>query len=304
MFRSHSIIDFLAFGLLFLSGCSVDRIAKRQMLTLTINTIRSYDRETDLQLAEEAMAGGLKMLEGMVLADSLTPELLYLTCRAFSRYTSAFAEPAIEEARFSGDTAGAGVLRKRAVALYARAAEYGLKALRIKTPETDSLLAGDSDRVALWLDQAEVEDVPAFFWYAFAEGSRIRYADWNLSELLRLKRAELIMQRVIEVDDDYAHGSAYAWLGVYYATLPVMTGGDPERSREYFTEAVKVTDGDYLPARLAYIRFHILDKDNDAAADALNELRKTIIDQDSELALDNMVAKSAAQRYLAHLQTQ
>ena len=53
------------FGLT-MSGCSMTRMAANQTTSILVRAMPAYDRETHLEFAEQAIAGNLKLLEGLL----------------------------------------------------------------------------------------------------------------------------------------------------------------------------------------------------------------------------------------------
>ena len=62
--------------LMLLTACSMGQMVVRGSQTILDSGIESMNRETDLQLARDAMPANLKLLEGMLLEDPDNTELL------------------------------------------------------------------------------------------------------------------------------------------------------------------------------------------------------------------------------------
>ena len=109
MFKKYFLIIFwLSF---LISGCSIQKLAVRSMSGILDNSMAALYEETDLTLAEQAIASDLKLLEGLIKTDSENDKLLLLACQGFASYALGFVE----------DTDPV-----RAKKLYLRGRDYGL----------------------------------------------------------------------------------------------------------------------------------------------------------------------------------
>jgi hypothetical protein len=63
-------------------------------------------------------------------------------------------------------------------------------------------------------------------------------------------RVELMMQRVVELEEGYDRGSAHLYLGVLATLIPEALGGKPEEGRRHFERAAELSGGRNLMAPL------------------------------------------------------
>ena len=75
-----------------MQGCTIQSLALRSVDSLFDNTVAALMREGDLQFAESAIAGDMKLLEGVVDSDPTNVKYLQLACMGFASYALAFAE--------------------------------------------------------------------------------------------------------------------------------------------------------------------------------------------------------------------
>ena len=110
MYKFIIVFTFLS----FFYSCSLEKFIIRQTGTLLdYGTIALYE-ETDLILAEQALASNIKLLEGMIKGDPENRHLLMLTSQAISGYALGFVEDESPE---------------RAKPLYLRARNYAARVL-------------------------------------------------------------------------------------------------------------------------------------------------------------------------------
>ena len=78
--------------LTLLTACSMGQMVVRGSQTILDSGIESMNRETDLQLARDAMPANLKLLEGMLLEDPNNTVLRLYAAEGFYGYSFGFVE--------------------------------------------------------------------------------------------------------------------------------------------------------------------------------------------------------------------
>ena len=76
--------------ILIITGCSIQRIAIRSMSGVLDNSMNALYEESDLKLAEHAIASNLKLLEGLIKGDPQNENLLLLATQGFAAYALGF----------------------------------------------------------------------------------------------------------------------------------------------------------------------------------------------------------------------
>lgn len=74
--------------------------------------------------------------------------------------------------------------------------------------------------------------------------------DWNA--IADLAKVQLIMERIVEIDETYDHGQGLLYLGVLNSLIPPSLGGKPEIARGYFERAINITQGKNLYIKVMY----------------------------------------------------
>jgi len=265
---------------IFIQSCSIEKFIIRQTGTILDYGVIALYEETDLTLAEQAMASDIKLLEGMIKGDPENDHLLLLTSQAFSGYTLGFVEDEEPE---------------RAKALYLRAKEYGLRVLRMD----DTFAQNESasiDEFSNAVSQLDEKYLGAIFWTASAWGGWINLSLDNPRALMELIKVQALMQRVVELDEAYFHAGADLFFGSIWGTKPRMLGGDPEKAREYFEKNLKITEGKFLLTYIYYARFYAAKTLNEELFDELLEkVENTPADVLPGYQLLNMIAKKKAE---------
>ncbi|MGB5425577.1 MAG: TRAP transporter TatT component family protein [Gammaproteobacteria bacterium] len=225
--------------LLLLAGCSTGKMVVRGSQSIMDSGIEAMNSETDLQLARAAMPANLKLMEGMLLEDPDNIDLLLYAAQGFYGYSYGFIE--------TEDTA-------RASALYRRCYDHARRAFSLRgfniDPETAS-----ADDLRNAVAGAGEDDVPAIFWTGTCLG---KWADMNrdnVASIAGLGNVAILMQRVIELDENYYYGAAHLFFGVYYGGLSPMFGGDFALSEQHFQRAAEINDNKLLLVDLLHAEY-------------------------------------------------
>lgn len=269
---------------LLATGCSTSQIVVRGAMPLMDGGLAAMNRETDLQLAREAIPATLKMLEGMSIEDPGNVQLRAYLAQGFYGYAYSFVEQA--------DPA-------RAVTLYTRCLEHGKAALTSQgfkaDPENAPLAELDQA-----LNDATARQVPALFWTASCMAKRTDMHRTDPQSIAQLARAARLMERVLALDENFYYGGPHLFFGVYYGGRAPMFGGDFTKSETHFAKARAATGGKLLMVDVLYAEFLARQRlDRDAFHRKLTDVVAAPDDLFPEMALANRVAKQHAQSLLS-----
>ncbi|MCH7760142.1 TRAP transporter TatT component family protein [candidate division TA06 bacterium] len=274
-------------------------MAADQTTAIIVKAMPAYDRETDLELAEQAIAGNLKFFEGLLEVTPNNPDLLLVTSSSFSRYTYGFIEEKIDIADGRDDFKEKERLVTRAIDFYGRARKYGFKLITQSRKDFPEILEQDLKQLSSELKFFKKKDVPALFWTAFAWGNIINLQQRDPARLAELPKVELMMQRVLELDENYFFGSVHLFYGVYYGSRPEILGGNPEKARQHLQRSIEITNGKYLMAKFLLARYYAVPvQDRKLFEDTLQEILSAPPDLLPEQGLANELAKRRAELWL------
>jgi len=265
--------------IMLLTACSMGQMVVRGSQTILDSGIESMNRESDLQLARDAMPANLKLLEGMLLEDPKNTALLLYAAEGFYGYSFGFVE--IEDPA-------------RAKLLYRRCYSHAQQALKLAgidiDPETAALEA-----VEAAVSKAGKKAVPALFWTASCLGKWIDLSRDDMSLVASLANTAALMQRVIDLDNEFYFGGAHMFFGVYYGGRAPMLGGDYARAETEFRRAAEINNNKLLIVDLLQAEF--LDRqrlDQQAFHQRLTAILAAPDDLYPEMALVNGIAKQRA----------
>ncbi|MFC1714753.1 TRAP transporter TatT component family protein [Candidatus Poribacteria bacterium] len=254
----------------------------------------AYDRESDLELAEQAIPSNLKMLEGLLEVTPNNKDLLWLTSSSFTRYAFGFVEERIEIADEQYDLVERDRLIRRAVDFYERGKTYGLRLMAQSRKKFPEVMEQDLEHFSAELKHLKKKHVPALFWTAYAWGSIINLQQGEPARLAELPRVEIMMQRVLELDESYFLGGVHMFYGAYY-----VNRGDPSKAKQHLERAIEISDGKYLMAKFLLARHYSVSvQDKELFQRTLQEILSAPSDLFPEQRLANELAKRRAKRWL------
>ena len=268
---------------IFLGGCGLAKLARIQ-------------GESDLTVVESTLEGNLGTLER--LSKIGNKNLIVKTARALSSY-SGFIEDKMEEAEIAGDLETAEELRARAIDYYKRSEAYAFKALGKSNKTFNEARTVDLDTFEKALQKLKKKDVEPLFWAAYAMGRGISLQKDDPMQVIDLARVELMMGRVLELDETFYYGSAHLFYTVYYGDRSVSIGGDPEKAKEHIAHVDRINDGKFLMSKFYLARYYAYPKqDVKLYKQALQE----VLDAPSDIfpgeEAATSLAKSRAKRWL------
>jgi hypothetical protein len=266
-----------------LSACSMGQMVVRGSQTILDSGSAAMNRETDLELAAAAIPANLKLIEGMLIEDPNNRELLLFAAEGFYGYSYGFVE--------RDDPARAGTF-------YRRCQDYALRALALDgihiDPGTDSETALQSATAG-----ADRGSVPALFWAASCLAKGIDLNRDDISSIAGLSGAAVLMQRVLELDDEFYYGGAYLFFGVYYGGRSPMFGGDFARAEQNFRHAAGINNNKLLLVDLLWAEYlHRQQLDRPAFHERLVYILEAPDDLYPEMALVNAIARQRAAQLL------
>ena len=250
-----NLSNLLLFSLLvlILNACSIQKLALKATSGLFEYGIEAFYAEPDLQIAEPALSANLKLLEGFHRADPKNKAILEMLTQGFAGMALAFLEDEAPE---------------RASAIYLRARDYGLKRLNFTKAFKDGIPEKESAFVER-LKYLKKEDLPALFWTAFSWAGWVNLNRDDPQAVFDLSKVKAMMDRVLELDENFFFGSAHLFWGSTFGSIPPMLGGSPDKAKMHFDKAIAISDGRFLIAKVYYAQFYAVTTLDEALFDQL-----------------------------------
>jgi hypothetical protein len=243
---------------------------------------KSAYRQSDLRLIREGMPSYLMLIDGMVEAVPDNERLLISAAQGYASFASAFIQDEDKD---------------YAKVLYKRAKDYALRALEqigIKDPVSIRFDAFEKALTALGR-----KDVTYIFWAASCWGNWINLSQGSMEALAELPRVEMMMKKVLELDEGFYYGGAHIFMGILNGSKPKMAGGNLDRGREHFLKALELGRGEFLMTYIYYADYYAKKSfDKELYVSTLETALETPADITPDLTLLNTVAHIKAREML------
>ncbi len=233
--------------LLTIGGCSINQIA----VNVLADTLAGGDgggasvftTDNDPELVGDALPFALKLYETILAEAPDHEQLLLATGSGFVSYANAFvATPASMLPFDEWDRQEA--MQVRAKRLYLRGRGYVVHGLDVRYPGFEAALFDDDREAVLpYLAEMTEDDVPFLYWIGASWVAAFALDAFDLELAFSVTRAQTLMLRALELDEDYSDGAIHDFLVQYYAGLPESMGGDKAKAEYHFERAVEIADG-------------------------------------------------------------
>lgn len=243
----------------------------------------SVFEESDLDLAEKAIPGNLVLLEALYRAKEKDDEhLAFLLTQGYTGYTLGFVEDVDPE---------------RAKVLYARAREYGIRALKRKNEAFARAIDDDAAAFKQSMETFSNEDVPLIFWTANAWGNLVNVSIADPAVLVDLPKVNAMMSFVLRHDEGYFYGGAHLYFATILATVPKNLGGKPDSAKIHFDKCFAFGQNKFLLPHVYMAKSYCVQVQNrELFRQLLAAVEETSIDALPEQRLVNAIAKRKAKK--------
>jgi predicted anti-sigma-YlaC factor YlaD len=222
-----------------LAGCaSLHHYATNKLGDALAGSGSGFSGDDDPELIRAAAPFSLKLMESLLQQSPQHTGLLTAAAGGFTQYAYAFVQEDADELQ-SIDLQAALAGRERALGLYARARDYGLRALETRHPGFGAALHGNAQATVMRLDAA---DSSAIYWTAAAWASWISLNKDSADALADLPLVGVMLARLQVLDPDFDHGALDSLLISYEMGLPGHRSARDEAQR-HFERAVLLSQG-------------------------------------------------------------
>jgi predicted anti-sigma-YlaC factor YlaD len=226
-------------ALLFVaSGCSLKKMVANGVGNSMAAGGDVFSRDDDPELVRDAIPFGLKTMESLLEVVPTNRNLLLAACQGYTQYAYAFVQldaDLIEPTSYEE----ASRLRDRALKLFVRGRNYGLRSLEVKHKGITRLLQSSPDSAVRRLGRKEV---PWIFWTAAAWGSAINLGKDRPELAADIDAVRALISRGLALDESYDRGAFHEAM-ILMEALPPAMGGSPERARRHFDRALALSLG-------------------------------------------------------------
>ena len=269
--------------ILQLNACSLAELTVKASMPMIEGGMTALNRETDLELAEDAMPANIELMEGMIINSPDHEALRNYASQAYYGYAYGFVEDNNPQ---------------RAARFYQRGLNHALYNLK-NNGLSQKILSGDLQTLQSKLNSLDEDNVATLFW---AASNWAKWIDHNRDKAVAiadLPKAVMFMQRVMDMDESFFMAGPHLFFGVYNGSRSPMLGGNYTLSEEHFKKARQLNNDQLLIVDLLQAEYLDRQKfDQQAFHQRLTKLinRKSI--NNADLSLINNIAKQKAQRLL------
>ena len=231
----------------FCGGCSVKKMAIRQVGNAFAGTGTTFSSENDPELIREALPFSLKLMESLLAEVPDHQPLLLATSSAYAQYAYAFLQMDADRLE-DEDFAAAQALRARAANLFLRSKNYGMQALELNHAGFSERLAADPDMAVQDLERSEV---PQIYWTAAAWAGVVNLSKEDPHLIAEIPQMEALMDRALELDESWENGAIHSFM-ITYSMARQTSASDPVETAQYhFDQAVKFSNGEQVSPYVA-----------------------------------------------------
>jgi len=238
--------------------------------------------QTDVLLVCEGTPSYLLMIDSLIAGDPHDQGLLTLGTKAYGGYIGAMAECNEDPYRIK--------------AMAEKAYGYSSRLLQ----ETLAITPSDNlDTFKAKLQRSTPAKAQKLFWVAFGWMSWIQQQEGSPAAMAGLGKIELLLQKIIELDEEVENGMAHFLIGSYYGARPGMLGGKPKLSRYHFDRALHISQRKILIMQTLYAQTYARNSfDKELHDSLLQEVLDFQLEQNKSYMLANQIAKRKAERLL------
>ncbi len=238
-------------------GCAAvggNSIVKKSVSNIAVPTVNdlvgvglSHD---DLVIVQSLLEADLVLVETLALNSPNNKELLAITSKLYGYYSFGFV--VVDEYEDVDDEERQHRLN-RARKLYWRGIDYGMKGLKTNTKFREALENSVPFKEALAF--LTKKDLPAAYGAAFNMGLNL-ICSLDVPKVLAISNDYVDLTKwIIKTDETFEYGTSHVLLGVFYAIMPAVGGGGPEKARTEFDKAIKIAP-DFLVNHFFYARYY------------------------------------------------
>jgi len=232
MSRTQSRLGVLLLAMT-LTGCA--SIAQRAANDLASDLQRGIFDHDDPATVAAGLPAYLLLIDGLLSSRPDNTAMLQAAAGLYSAYAGNFVDDV-----------------ERGKRLSARGFGYARRATCIELPAVCAKLDGPVDEFVNIVATAPATSISSLHSLGTAWAGYVQAHSDDWSAIAALPKAQAVIERVVELDPDYQQGLPWAYLGVLHSLRPEGVGGEPERGRAAFEQAIARSHGANLMAKTLF----------------------------------------------------
>jgi len=263
--------------LLIATGCT-SMLTQRMGATLS-NAILNQDDPETVRVGAPAY---LLLIDGLITDNPKDKSILLAGARLYGAYAAVFVND-----------------KDRALQMAKKALAYARRGLCVDYAQICKLESSPYDQFVPTLHEVEQDGLDDLYVYGSAWAGYIQADSANWGAVADLPKVEAIMRRVVMMAPAHDNGRAQLYLAVLNTLVPPSLGGRPEVGREFFEQAIVMSHGQDLMAKVEFARRYArMTFDQELHDRLLHEVLMAKEDVPG-LILSNVLARQEAKTLLA-----
>lgn len=301
--KSKNYLCFLSL-LLFITAasCSIKKFALKKAADALTGKSSSnvFLTDNDPELVGDALPFTIKMYESLTASIPEHYGLRLQTGMLYIMYANVYIQSPAEQLP-DLEFGKKEFMLDRAKNLYLRGRDTVLEGLEMKYPGFLKNLKAEKYKQAL--GDVKPDDVPALYWASAGWVAAYSIDPFDMKLGITLPQAEAMMNKVLELDEDFNNGSVHDFFILYYGSIPDYMGGSPKKAREHFKKAVRLSQGRSASPYLSLASTVSIKEQNEKEfRSLLNQALQINPDKYPSLRLQNTIHQRKAKWMLEHIE--
>ena len=285
--KNKTSLFIVTFFIFTMTNC-VRHLAVNLSKPIIANVERQFMKESDLELAAEALPPLIKIAEGMESYNPNNPFYSGKLCYLLSAYTFAF----LDEAPYSDFDVDSENKLQQMNQLYKRAYGAGMRAMNKQIKNFEITLLTNPQLVIKKIKKEQVETV---FWLTFSWAMLIFNNTHDTSMVIHLDKVKMLADRLKELDSDFLYGAIFAIDIAYYGGRRDSIGGNYKKSLKALNKSQKRYGRDSLIPLFVYLKFVSTQRaDSELFDKTYRQLESFELNKNKEILFLNKIIKSKA----------
>jgi len=229
----------------FFLSCSLSKIASDMTSGIFKAGAPAFEQEADVEVAEVSGLAMIKTIEVFNYQNPKNKNYLTLLARSYATYSFGFLENRMLQYQYK-DPEKYQMFFNRAKHFYTKGKNFGMDLLNRTDKGLVRAISKGVESVQKRMKNYSRHEIEPVFWTAFNWGSWINLSKDDITAVADLALVEAMMAQIVKVYPSFFYGGPHMFYGVYYASRPAMLGGNPEKAKQHFEEAARVTNGRLL----------------------------------------------------------
>jgi hypothetical protein len=238
--------------------------------------------QDDPELVREGAPAYMLLIEGMINENPENISLLIGGAKLFGAYSTVFAAD-----------------KTRARLMANKALNFSERAICLKEKAFCNASSMSYKQIKPLIAKLNKRDLEVLYIFATSWAGVIQLNTDSWKYIGQLAQVQLLLEKVVALDDSYERGQPHIYLGVLHSQIPPAQGGNPERGREHFERAIELSNGRDLMAKVMYAENYArLMYDQELHDRLLDEVLKAD-PHEPGLTLTNVIAQQQARELQA-----